>query len=104
MSDNSARLAALYVEYKGQFPNVKAVTARQLNDKLQSPSGKDMMLLDVRTPDEQKVSRLPGNVLSTDAFDVVKSKTSKSTPIVTYWCEAAMVMSACMHVQACHNS
>ena len=66
---------------------MKAVTARQLNDKLQSPSGKDMMLLDVRTPDELKVSRLPGNVLSTDAFEVVKSKTSKSTPIVTYWCE-----------------
>ena len=103
MSDKSARLAALYAEYKGQFPNVKAITARQLNVKLHSPSEKDIMLLDVRTPDEQKVSRLPGNVLSTDTFETVKSKTSKSTPIVTYWCEAAMVMSACMPVQACHQ-
>lgn len=85
MSDNVAKLAALYADFKGQFPNVKPITVRELKEKLHGAHGQSIILVDVRTPQEWEVSRLPGNVLSTDAFDKVRSNTAKSTPLVTYW-------------------
>ena len=89
MSENAAKLAELCAGFKGQFPNVKAVTAKELHDEMQSPDGQDITLIDVRTPQEWQVSRLPGNVLSTDAFEAVRGKTGKSAPLVTYWYRTA---------------
>ena len=100
MSDNAARLAKLYSDFKGQFPTVKSVTAKELHKELQGPSGQSIILVDVRTPQEWQVSRLPGNALSTDAFEVVRGKTAKSAPLVTYWYRAAGASSPCMH--ACY--
>ena len=85
MSDNAAKLATLYAGFKGQFSNVKPITAGQLHEELHGPHGQSTILIDVRTPHEWEVSRLPGNVLSTDAFENVRSKTAKTTPLVTYW-------------------
>ena len=55
------------------------------------------------------MSRLPGNVLTTDAFETVKSRTAKSVPLVTYWYRAASPSSLCMpaidvEVQCMHAS
>ena len=44
----------------------------------------DVVLVDVRAPDEQKVSVLPGNVVLKEDFDKdTKAYTDKN--IVTYW-------------------
>lgn len=87
MSESAAKLTTLYGDFVKQFPDVRGVTARQLNEELQSPSGKDIILVDVRTPDEQKVSRLPGNVINSDSFE--STNTAKATPLVTY-CTAGL--------------
>lgn len=98
MSDKAAKLATLYAGFKGQFPNVNAITAKELHDELLSPNRQGITLIDVRTPQEWEVSRLPGNVLSRDAFDTVRGKTPKSAPLVTYWYRAADAPSPCMQV------
>ena len=100
MSDNAAKLADLYAGFKGQFPNVKPITAKELHDELQRPNGQSIILLDIRTPQEWEVSRLPGNVLTTDAFETVKGETAKSAPLVTYW---YIYSPSCMHVLACYR-
>ena len=47
-------------------------------------STQDVVLVDVRAPDEQKVSVLPGNVVLKEDFDKdTKAYTDKN--IVTYW-------------------
>ena len=97
MSDNAAKLAELYAGFKDQFPNVKPITAKELHSELQGPNGQSIILLDIRTPQEWEVSRLPGNVLTTDAFETVRGETAKSAPLVTYWYTASPT---CMHVLA----
>ncbi|CAL5229898.1 g13316 [Coccomyxa viridis] len=89
MSDNAAKLAELYAGFKGQFPKVKPITVKELHDELQRPNGQSIILLDIRTPQEWEVSRLPGNVLTTDAFETVREDTAKSAPLVTY-CTAGL--------------
>lgn len=85
MSASAAKLATLYQGFTNQFTNVKSVTAAQLHTELQDPDGKKITLIDVRTPEEQRVSRLPGSVLSKDAFEERSSSIAKSAPLVTYW-------------------
>ena len=85
MSENATRLAHLYKGFAQQFPDVKPMTARQLNEELQGPKGAELVMIDVRTVEEQQVSRLPGRVLSRDEFDSIIYQTAKSTPLVTYW-------------------
>ena len=99
MSDNAAKLAKLYAGFKGQFPKVKPITVKELHDELQRPNGQSIILLDIRTPQEWEVSRLPGNVLTTDAFETVREDTAKSAPLVTYWYSTSP---PCMHVLACY--
>ena len=85
MSENATRLARLYKEFAQQFPDVKPITARQLDQELQGPKGAELIMIDVRTVEEQQVSGLPGRVLSRDDFDSIIYQTARSTPLVTYW-------------------
>lgn len=85
MSASAAKLATLYQGFTSQFTNVKSVAAAQLHTELQDPDGKKITLIDVRTPEEQRVSRLPGSVLSKDAFEERSSSIAKSATLVTYW-------------------
>ena len=85
MSENATRLSHLYKEFAQHFPDVEPITARQLDEELQGPKGTEVILIDVRTAEEQQVSRLPGRVLTRDAFDSIISQTAKTTPLVTYW-------------------
>ena len=70
---------------RSTFPIVKVITARQLHEELQGPKGADLILVDVRTVEEQQVSRLPGRVVTRGAFDSIVNETARSTPLVTYW-------------------
>lgn len=60
---------------------MQAITCEELQDMLKSTQ--DVVLVDVRAPDEQKVSVLPGNVVLKEDFDKdTKAYTDKN--IVTY--------------------
>lgn len=97
MSASAAKLATLYQGFTNQFTNVKSVTAAQLHTELQDPDGKKITLIDVRTPEEQRVSRLPGSVLSKDAFEERSSSIAKSAALVTYWYGLCLLFICGMH-------
>lgn len=46
--------------------------------------GNDIVLVDVRSPDEQLLSVLPGNVVRKDDFDKRKEE-YRNQHIITYW-------------------
>lgn len=46
--------------------------------------GNDIVLVDVRSPDEQNLSVLPGTVVKKDVFDKHKED-YRNHQIVTYW-------------------
>ena len=61
---------------------VQAITCNQLQDLLQASD--PVILVDVRSPDEQQVSVLPGNVVRKEDFDSHHKKYANHK-IVTYW-------------------
>lgn len=65
-------------------PQIKGISAADLHDLL-DPSAKDqVVLIDVRTPEERAVSRIPGTVLTKEEFESVKEKL-KDKQLVVYW-------------------
>ncbi len=65
-----------------QLWQVQAITCKQLSDML--GASESVVMVDVRTPDEQQVSVLPGNVIRKEDFDQHPQDYSSSN-IVTYW-------------------
>lgn len=78
---------------------VKGISAKAVHELLASPSAGGVVLVDVRTPGEQEVSRLPGKaanagegclagggpfVFTKDDFERVKAD-YKDREIITYW-------------------
>lgn len=61
---------------------VQAITCNQLQDLLQASD--PVVLVDVRSPDEQQVSVLPGHVVRKEDFDG-HHKEYADHKIVTYW-------------------
>ena len=61
---------------------MQAITCDQLQDLLQASD--PVVLVDVRSPDEQQVSILPGNVVRKEDFDG-HHKEYANHKIVTYW-------------------
>ncbi|KAL0048670.1 hypothetical protein WJX82_008299 [Trebouxia sp. C0006] len=71
----------MYQESQKAFPAVQAITCDQLQDLLQASD--PVVLVDVRSPDEQQVSILPGNVVRKEDFDG-HHKEYANHKIVTY--------------------
>lgn len=65
-----------------QLWQVQTITCKQLSDML--GASESVVMVDVRTPDEQQVSVLPGNVIRKEDFDQHPQDYSSSN-IVTYW-------------------
>jgi len=61
---------------------VQDITCNQLQDLLQASD--PVVLVDVRSPDEQQVSVLPGNVVRKEDFDGHQLEYADHK-IVTYW-------------------
>ncbi|KAK9836830.1 hypothetical protein WJX74_009081 [Apatococcus lobatus] len=80
-SDCRAELERKYKGFESSFPRVEAVDVKSLRSQLQDTEGKPC-IIDVRTPEEQQVSVIPGSV-SRDAFEAHKDEYRK-TPLVTY--------------------
>ena len=64
------------------FFQVQDITCNQLQDLLQASD--PVILVDVRSPDEQQVSVLPGNVVRKEDFDGHQQEYANHK-IVTYW-------------------
>lgn len=62
MSDEQKRerIEFLYRKYERKFPDVEGITATQLNADL--AEGREVVLVDVRKPEEQAVSMIPGAI------------------------------------------
>ena len=60
-----------------------SISATELHDLLQGPSGKNVVMVDTRTDEERAVSRIPGKVLSKDEFEDQKASYKNST-VVAY--------------------
>ena len=105
---NKTRLDELFSGYQASFPEVAkqffsarfrivphaalqpaslyqvpSITATQLHDLLQGPSGRDVIMVDTRTDEERAVSRIPGTVLSKEQFEGQKANFRNKT-VVAY--------------------
>ena len=64
---------------------VEGIMAKDLHNLLGGPDAGNLVLVDVRTPDEQEVSRLPGPLLFTrEDFERIKAD-YRDRDLVTYW-------------------
>jgi len=84
MSDQEKRqrIATLYEKYQRKFPEVDGITAPELLANLEQGGGEQYVLVDVRKPEEQAVSMIPGAMTQQefeDQGDVLRDKT-----VVTY--------------------
>lgn len=75
---------------------MQAISCKELHDLLRSSD--PVVLVDVRSPDEQSVSILPGHVVKKVDFDQQAQKYSDST-IVTYWYAVSGCACATWHVR-----
>lgn len=80
-SDHRAELEEKYKGFVSSFPKVEAIDVKSLHSQLQGTAGKPC-IIDVRTPEEQQVSVIPGAV-PRDVFEAHKEEYRK-TPLVTY--------------------
>jgi rhodanese-related sulfurtransferase len=82
MSDEQKRerIDTLYQKYTRKFPQVSGVTAVELKAELDS--GKELLLVDVRKPEEQAVSMIPGAITQKD-FER-RQESFRDRPVVTY--------------------
>lgn len=74
-------LCKMYQDSKKAFPAVQAITCKELQDMLKSSDL--LVMVDVRTPQEQEVSILPGRVICKQDFDQCRQDYFSNT-IVTY--------------------
>ncbi len=58
-ADKAARIAKMYADYSKKFPEVSGISAEELQRTEQE---RKVVLVDVRTPEEQAISMLPGAV------------------------------------------
>lgn len=82
MSDDQKRanIEALYQKYQRKFPRVEGITASQLMEELET--GRDLVLVDVRKPEEQAVSMIPGALTQAQFEEQAAALAGKT--VVTY--------------------
>lgn len=73
------QIDALYQGYREDFPQVKEITPQGVADAQKSG---DVVLVDVRTPEEQAVSMLPG-AITAEVFEAA-AETYRNKTVVTY--------------------
>lgn len=74
-----AAIEAMYEGYKKSFPDVPDVTPQEAAALQQED---DALLLDIRTPEEQAVSRIPG-AITAETFEADPAA-YRDRPIITY--------------------
>lgn len=82
MSDKEKqeRIETLYRKYERKFPEVQGITATELKSDLEE--GREVILVDVRKPEEQAVSMIPGAITQQE-FEQ-KQDSLRGETIVTY--------------------
>jgi len=78
-ADKAARIAEMYADYSKKFPQVEGISAEELRGL--EPDRK-VALVDVRTPEEQAVSMIPGAITQQE-FDAHRANYADSL-VVTY--------------------
>ncbi len=73
------QIETMYAEYREDFPDVKEITPQGVADRQKSG---DLVLVDVRTPEEQAVSMISG-AITAEAFAAAED-TYRDTTVVTY--------------------
>ena len=63
-ADKQSRIETMYQQYAQEFPSVKEITARQLQ-QLQR-QGQKLVLVDVRSPEEIAISYIPGAITAAE--------------------------------------
>lgn len=74
-----ARIAELYRGYREKFPDVPGISPQELSGRLDDP---DLVLVDVREPEERAVSTLPGAISREELAE--RSDELAGRRIVTY--------------------
>lgn len=74
------KIQALYAKYKREFPGVRSVSPVELQELRQGD--RELVIVDVRKPEEQAVSMIPGAVTVGD-FEA-RSEELKGRLVVTY--------------------
>ncbi len=73
------QIETMYAEYREDFPDVKEISPQGVADRQKSGG---VVLVDVRTPEEQAVSMLPG-AITAEAFAAAED-TYRDKTVVTY--------------------
>lgn len=83
---NQLRSGPLYPIHNGSDGNVwqvQAISCKELRELMSS--SESIVLVDVRSPDEQSVSSLPGHVVKKVDFEQQDPQDYSNSTIVTYW-------------------
>lgn len=65
-AEKRQRVAAMYADYRKDFPGIKEIDAAAAIELLSDPG---VLFVDVRTPKEQAVSMIPGAITDTQFMD-----------------------------------
>ena len=74
-----AQIDTMYQEYRKDFPDVKEITPQEVEDAQKSGN---LVLVDVRSPEEQAISMIPG-AITAEAFAAAEDSYRDKT-VVTY--------------------
>jgi len=82
MSDEQKRerIESLYQKYQRKFPEVEGVTATEAIADLEE--GRELVLVDVRKPEEQAISMIPGAITQQEFEE--RQKALRGKTVITY--------------------
>lgn len=80
--DKRSLITAMYQKYAEEFPQVKSITAEELQ-QLQSQNRK-LVLVDVRSPEERKVSIIPGAIALEEFEENLEQHSNSEAMIIAY--------------------
>ena len=78
--EKQEKIESMYEGAKRNFPDVPEMTVEQVQER--QAAGEDVVLVDVRTPEEQETSMIPG-AITREQFEADPSK-HEGKPVVCY--------------------
>ena len=81
-TDRRSQITTAYLEYAQEFPQVESITVEELQQFQQQ--GKDIILVDVRTSKERKVSIIPGAISQAEFEANLEQYNNGKTMVVAY--------------------
>lgn len=81
--DKRAQITTMYQKYAQEFPQVKGITVEELKDLQQHKQ--NLVLIDVRSPDERAVSIIPG-AITPEEFESNLAQYSQDDVTVVAYC------------------